>query len=137
MPYEGPELDIWSMGVVLYAWASGRLPFGGDTKAEIRERIALACYPRQECIPLLLADLIDGMLTVDPKRRLTIAGIRAHPWFVLNFATPSRAADAESIPAPTNRARDDERTRRLSDPKPMGRAGRMVAAVVGIFSSRK
>ena len=124
------------MGVVLYAWASGRLPFGGNTKAEIRERIAIACFPRQECIPLLLADLIDGMLTVDTKRRLTIAGIRAHPWFVLNFTTPSRAADAESIHrAPATR--DDERTRRLSDPKPMGRAGRMVAAVASIFSSRK
>ena len=39
VPYHGPAVDVWAMGVVLFAWATGYLPFGGATEEELEARI--------------------------------------------------------------------------------------------------
>lgn len=126
--YEGPELDVWSMGVVLYAWCSGRLPFGGTTNEEISTRIITSSYFMQSCFGDLLKDLLAAMLEVDPKQRITMRGIRNHPW--LGATQLGRATDGEARTVPT--ALHDE-IRRSSLPelrsKPTSRLGRALKAV--------
>ena len=40
----GPNIDIWAMGVILFALVCGDLPFGGNTSEEILDKIIHAKY---------------------------------------------------------------------------------------------
>ncbi|XP_027250167.2 serine/threonine-protein kinase SIK1 isoform X4 [Cricetulus griseus] len=78
--YEGPQLDIWSLGVVLYVLVCGSLPFDGPNLPTLRQRVLegrfrIPFFMSQDC-----ETLIRRMLVVDPAKRITIAQIRQHRW---------------------------------------------------------
>ncbi|NXO02693.1 SIK2 kinase, partial [Rhinopomastus cyanomelas] len=81
--YEGPQLDIWSMGVVLYVLVCGALPFDGPTLPILRQRVLegrfrIPYFMSEEC-----EHLIRKMLVLDPSKRLTIAQIKEHKWMLV------------------------------------------------------
>uniref|UniRef100_A0A8C3TGC2 non-specific serine/threonine protein kinase n=1 Tax=Chelydra serpentina TaxID=8475 RepID=A0A8C3TGC2_CHESE len=81
--YEGPQLDIWSMGVVLYVLVCGALPFDGPTLPILRQRVLegrfrIPYFMSEEC-----EHLIRRMLVLDPSKRLTIAQIKEHKWMLI------------------------------------------------------
>lgn len=78
--YVGPEVDIWSLGVILFALLSGHLPFRDNVSSELYRKIANAIYTMPEYIPPLAQDLIKRMLTVDPAKRITLDDILQHSW---------------------------------------------------------
>nr|XP_045361790.1 serine/threonine-protein kinase SIK2 [Camelus bactrianus] len=81
--YEGPQLDIWSMGVVLYVLVCGALPFDGPSLPILRQRVLEGRFR----IPYFMSEdcehLIRRMLVLDPSKRLTIAQIKEHKWMLV------------------------------------------------------
>jgi serine/threonine protein kinase len=74
-----PAIDIWSMGCILYAMVHGVVPFDGNRK-EIIDKIKRGNYELSKTISRECSDLINKMLTVDYKERITLIEIKNHPW---------------------------------------------------------
>ncbi|XP_067127139.1 serine/threonine-protein kinase SIK2-like [Centruroides vittatus] len=78
--YIGPEIDIWSLGVVLYVLVCGALPFDGSNLQILRERVLSGRFR----IPYFMSSdcehLIRKMLVLDPSKRYTISQIKEHKW---------------------------------------------------------
>ncbi|KAJ2158021.1 hypothetical protein GGF46_004073, partial [Coemansia sp. RSA 552] len=78
--YTGPEVDIWSMGVILYFMLCGRTPFEGESIKVIYDKISRGKYTIPQSLDKDAQNLLQRMLTVDPKRRITMKNIIDHPW---------------------------------------------------------
>jgi serine/threonine-protein kinase HSL1 (negative regulator of Swe1 kinase) len=84
--YHGNQVDIWSMGVILYATLCGRLPFDVGFNAPREEVIRILLRKiklgRYEIAPEFsqeAKDLIRRMLEVNPHKRITLREIWRHP----------------------------------------------------------
>jgi len=76
--YIGPEVDIWALGVILYAMVCGCLPWSGDTLADQISNLIEGRYRTPNFLSNDCKLLLSRMLAVDPKQRATIQEIRQH-----------------------------------------------------------
>ena len=87
-PYN-KEVDIWSMGVILYYMLCGHLPFKGNKEVAIAEKIVnddLEFDDEEwEVRSKKVRELITSCLKKEPEERITIDEFINHPWFKKNM----------------------------------------------------
>ncbi|CAL1694766.1 unnamed protein product [Somion occarium] len=83
--YTGPEIDVWSCGVILYVMLCGRLPFEDDDVQTLFTKISQGVYHMPGYLSPDARNLINGMLAVDPVKRITIPEILKHPFFTTDL----------------------------------------------------
>jgi len=101
-----PSVDIWSMGVILYAMIYGEFPYQASPSSPY------SCYemilrgdlrfPREKNSCHHLRDLIERLLCVDVSNRVTLDEVYAHPWMrkIVSYKlgrTNSDHADEKSV----------------------------------------
>ncbi|GFP89696.1 calcium-dependent protein kinase 32 [Phtheirospermum japonicum] len=80
----GPEVDVWSAGVILYILLCGFPPFWAETEQGVAQSIIRSVVDfRRDPWPKVsdrAKDLVKKMLNPDPKQRPTAQEVLDHPW---------------------------------------------------------
>ena len=95
-PY-GKAVDMWSLGVIIYILLCGYPPFYNQNQAQLFQQIRSGKFefdsPYWDPVSEQAKDLIRGLLTIDPKKRLTVDDVLSHAW------TNSKVSDKDITPA--------------------------------------
>uniref|UniRef100_A0A7I2V3I9 non-specific serine/threonine protein kinase n=1 Tax=Homo sapiens TaxID=9606 RepID=A0A7I2V3I9_HUMAN len=78
--YDGPEVDVWSLGVILYTLVSGSLPFDGQNLKELRERVLRGKYRIPFYMSTDCENLLKRFLVLNPIKRGTLEQIMKDRW---------------------------------------------------------
>lgn len=130
--YLGPPVDVWSLGVVLFAMLAGYLPFHAKEKKQLSEKILAGVYKPPAWMSEEAADLIGRMLTLDPAQRINLEEAWCHPWVTRWGTWEAPGVGAGGL----GRAHADGLTGAVLPEEPGGwRAWRVVAAGVQVWRS--
>uniref|UniRef100_G3PG13 MAP/microtubule affinity-regulating kinase 3 n=1 Tax=Gasterosteus aculeatus aculeatus TaxID=481459 RepID=G3PG13_GASAC len=104
--YDGPEVDIWSLGVILYTLVSGSLPFDGQNLKELRERVLRGKYR----VPFYMSTDCEGILrrflVLNPAKRCSLDQIMKDKWINIGY-------DGEDLKPHTEPVEDLNNTSRI------------------------
>lgn len=87
-PFDGFAVDMWAAGVILFLMLTGFPPWEKACGTDDRFKYMTAGYLVQMLTEWEVGltpdamDLLQRMLFIDPKDRLSLDQVRAHPWMV-------------------------------------------------------
>ncbi len=111
--YDGPKLDVWECGMVLFALLAGYLPFAGDDDNAVFRSILNGRVKFPDFFSDSVKHLLSTILVKDPEKRASMEDIRHHPWFLVDYqgdenpegstemclSSPRISQDAQSSPS--------------------------------------
>ena len=97
-PYVGPEIDVWSFGVVLYVLVCGKVPFDDQSMPALHAKIKRGHVEYPSWLSAECKHLLSRMLVTVPVQRATLQEVLSHPWMVKGFAGPPSSHLPERTP---------------------------------------
>ena len=84
------EVDIWSLGVVIYTMLFGTPPFDANDEKVIYKKIKMNSYKFPENIKVESSakKLISSLLNLDPSKRPSLDAIMEHDFFKIYHSVP-------------------------------------------------
>lgn len=102
-------VDAWSCGIILFALCTGYLPFFDENTKNLFKMILRSEVKYPKDFPPGARNICERLLMKDPNERATLAEIKKHPWFVIDFQE-----DIEPISSQQVRKQGSSRSQRRS-----------------------
>lgn len=84
--YQGPAVDIWSLGVILYTLLCGYLPFDDESEAVMQHRIVHSAPELPGTLSPEAHDILTQLLHKDPSQRPSTRSLLHHSWLCTSSA---------------------------------------------------
>ncbi|XP_012877837.1 PREDICTED: sperm motility kinase X-like [Dipodomys ordii] len=103
--YQGPKVDVWALGILLYFMVMGNVPYKGRSWTVLRIQVLQGKFNlRKSCSPELRG-LLMYLMRENPKKRPTIRQVLRHPWLKQTPTSPA----ASPIPSQHHLIQPDPR----------------------------
>ncbi|KZS95338.1 Pkinase-domain-containing protein [Sistotremastrum niveocremeum HHB9708] len=86
--YTGPEVDVWSFGVVLYVLVCGKVPFDDQSMPALHAKIKRGLVEFPVWLSAECKHILSRMLVTTPAARAPLSEIINHPWMMRGFSSP-------------------------------------------------
>lgn len=97
-PYIGPEVDIWSFGVVIYVLVCGKVPFDDENASVLHEKIKKGKVEYPQHLSIECISLLSKMLVVDPSKRASLRQVCHHQWMQRGYDFPPPSYIPNRVP---------------------------------------
>ncbi|KAJ1020186.1 hypothetical protein NDA16_004466 [Ustilago loliicola] len=100
--YTGPEVDVWSFGIVLYVLVCGKVPFDDQSMPALHAKIKRGQVEYPAWLSGECKHILSRMLITNPANRATLSEVLAHPWMVKGYDGPPDAHLPDRTPLRPN-----------------------------------